>query len=128
MTAEQRAKYAVRPSALECRSLFEKAITAYRRWDKESEEPTLTDTNGNTQTLSVLCGYVWLNREIMSDELIEVFARLDSSLHLLPVARTYAQAARRLRRLIHNIVDTDIIEEFGLKPSITLPLGGARLH
>jgi hypothetical protein len=48
---EQKAKYAVRPCGAECVELFEKAITAYRQWDKESAEPTLTDTNGNTHTL-----------------------------------------------------------------------------
>jgi hypothetical protein len=124
---EQKAKYAVRPSPAECVYLFAKAIEAYRQWDKESAEPTLTDTNGNTHTLSVLCGYVWLNTEVMPEELIKVFARLDIELRLLPVARTYAQASRRLRQLIAEIVDGNMRVDFGLKPSITMTVG-ARLH
>jgi hypothetical protein len=124
---EQKAKYAVRPSPAECVDLFVKAIEAYRQWDKVSPEPSLTDSKGNVHLLSVLCGYVWQNRDIMPEELIEVFARLDTSLYISSVARSYCQAARRLRQLIVEIVDGDIREDFGLKPSIPLTVG-AWLH
>jgi len=91
------------PIYIKPRQAFFDAICDVSDWEEGQPEPQV-EVNGQTLTVSALCGHLWRCTDLMPGQVIHMLRMLADDLVLPPCGPTFAAGAQQLKRIIAIII------------------------